>query len=235
MHPSVKTARLSGALYLSTVPIAFYAWSYVPGKLVVRGNAAATAENILSHESFFRFAILLELVGWLIFICLGIALYRLLGDVNRTWALAMLSLALVQGGIGFFNTLNNITAVILFRGADFLAVLEKPQRDALAMLFLRLHGQGNLINEVFWGVWLFPFGWLVFRSRFLPRFLGVWLMLNCFGWLALCVTGLFFPQYSDAAYRYAQPVLFGELATMLWLAIKGAKVQALPPRPAMSG
>src|SRR5215813_3578357 len=197
MHPVKKTARIAGALYLSTVPIAFYAWSYVPGKLVVRGNAGATAENIVSHENLFRFAILLELVGFVVFICVGIALYRLLCDVNRTWALAMLSLALVQAGVGFLNALNNIAAVILFRGADFLAVIDKPQRDALAMFFHRLHGQGFVINEVFWGVWLFPFGWLVFRSGFLPRFLGAWLMLNCFGWLAVCVTGLFLTQYSD--------------------------------------
>ena len=234
MHPIKKAARIAGALYLSTIPIAFYAWSYVPAKLIVRGNAAATAENVMSHESLFRFAILLELAGFVIFIFVGIALYRLLRDVDRTWALVMLSLALVQAGIGFVNALNDIAAVILFRGADFLSVIDKPQRDALAMFFHRLHGQGFVINEVFWGLWLFPFGWLVFRSVFLPRFLGVWLMLNCFGWLAVCVAGLFFPPYSDVAFRYAQPVLFGEMAAMLWLVIKGAKVQALSPEPVVA-
>ena len=93
-----------------------------------------------------------------------------------------------------------------------------------AILFLRLHSQGKFINEIFWGLWLFPFGLLVFRSGFLPRFIGVWLMINCFGYLALSVMALFFPHYYDAAFRWAQPVLFGELAIMLWLLIKGAKV-----------
>jgi hypothetical protein len=234
MHPTVKAARIAGALYVSTVPIAFFAWSYVPGKLIERGNATATAENMLAHETLFRLAILADLVGFVIFICLGFALYRLLRDVNRTWAVVMLGFVLVSGAVGFMNALNNIAALILFRGADFLTVLEKPQRDALAMLFLRLHGQGNVINEIFWGVWLFPFGLLVFRSGFLPRFLGVWLMINCFGWLAVCVTGLFFPPYSDAVYRYAQPVLFGEMIIMLWLLIRGANVAPVPAATSIS-
>ncbi len=92
------------------------------------------------------------------------------------------------------------------------------------MLFIRLHTQGIFIDEMFWGLWLFPFGLLVFRSGFLPRFIGVWLMINCFGYVALSVTSLFFPAYYEAAFRWAHPVLFGELVIMLWLLIKGAKV-----------
>jgi len=126
--------------------------------------------------------------------------------------------------------LNNIAALTLFHGTDFLAVLEKSQREALGYLFIRLHSQGNLINEIFWGLWLFPFGLLVFRSGFLPRFIGVWLMVNCFGWVVLSITALFFPPYYETAFRMAQPVLFGELVIMLWLLIKGAKVPTAPSR-----
>jgi len=232
MHPTKKIAHLAGALYLSTVPIAFFAWSYVPGKLIVRGDGSRTAENILTHETLFRLSILGDLLGFVMFIVLGVALYRLLCDVNRTWAWLMMSFVLVSAAVGFFNGLNNIAAVILFRGADFLVVIDKASRGGLAMLFLRLHGQGHVINEIFWGIWLFPFGLLVFRSGFLPRFLGVWLMINCFGWLAVSIAGLFFPLSVDAVYRYSQPLLFGELATMLWLLIKGAKVEPLPNAPA---
>jgi len=176
----------------------------------------------------FRLAILADLTGAVIFICLGIALYKLLSGVSRTWAGLMVAFVLVSAAVGFLNTLNNIAALTLFHGADFLAVFDKPQRDALAYLFIRLHSQGILINEIFWGVWLFPFGLLVFRSGFLPRFIGVWLMINCFGYVALSVTALFFPDYYEAAFKWAQPVLFGELAIMLWLLIKGAKVPAAP-------
>ena len=225
MHPTDKAARIAGAVYLSMILTAPFSLIYVPGKLIVRGNAAATADNLLTHETMFRLSILGDLVGQVIFICLAIALYRLLNSVNKIWSGTMVAFVLISAAIGFLNTLNNIATLILFQGGDFLAVIDKPQRDALAMLFVRLHSHGHFINEIFWGLWLFPFGLLVFQSGFLPRILGVWLMINCFGWLALSIMALFFPTYYDAAFRMAQPVLFGELAIMLWLLIKGAKVR----------
>lgn len=227
MHPLKKAARIAGAIYLSMVVTGPFSLIYVPNKLIVRGNAVATAANILDHETMFRLSILAELVGQVIFICLAIALYRLLSSVNKIWAALMVAFVLVSAAVGFFNTINDIAALILFRGADFLAVFDKPQRDALGMLFIRLHSQGIFIDEMFWGLWLFPFGLLVFRSGFLPRFIGVWLMINCFGYVALSITALFFPAYYGAAFNWSQPVLFGELAIMLWLLIKGAKVPTL--------
>jgi hypothetical protein len=140
----------------------------------------------------------------------------------------MVALVLVSAAVGFMNVLNNIAALTLFRGTDFLAVLDKPQRDALGMLFIRLHSQGNVINEIFWGLWLLPFGLLVMRSGFLPRILGIWLIINGFAYMILSFTGLLFPQYYNVAFNSAFPFLLGELAIMLWLVIKGAKVQPLP-------
>lgn len=226
MHPTNKAARIAGAVYASMVFTAPFSLIYVPSKLIVRGDATATAANILAHETLFRLSIFAELVGHVIFICLGIALYRLLTNVNRIWALLMVGFVLVSAAVGFLNTLNNVAAVILFRGGEFLSVFDSAQLNALGMLFIRLHSQGIFIDEIFWGVWLFPFGLLVFRSGFLPRFLGLWLMINCFGYVALSVIALFFPSYYNTAFKVLQPVFFGELAIMLWLLIKGAK---LPP------
>src|SRR6266852_2401091 len=226
MHPTNKAARIAGAIYASMVVTAPFSLIYVPSKLIVRDNAAATAENILAHETMFRLSIFGDLIGQVIFICLAIALYRLLSGINKTWAGLMVAFVLVSAAVGFLNTLNNIAALLLFRGGEFLAVFDKAQRDALGMLFTRLHTHGIFIDEIFWGLWLFPFGLLVFRSGFLPRFLGVWLIINCFGYVVLSVTALFFPAYYEAAFRMAQPVLFGELAIMLWLLIRGAKVPA---------
>ena len=228
MHPLKKTARIAGAIYLSMVFTAPFTLLYVPGKLIVRGDAAATANNILAHETMFRFAIIGDLFTHVIFICLGIALYRLLSSVGKTWALLMVVLVSVSAAVGFLDTLNNVAALILFRGADFLSVFDKAQLNALGYLFIRLHGQGISIDEIFWGVWLFPFGLLVFRSGFLPWWIGVWLMINCFGYVFLSVIGFFFPAYNDKAFLYMQPVLFGELAIMLYLLIRGAKVPAPP-------
>lgn len=226
MHPTNKAARVAGALYSSMVITAPFSLIYVPNKLIVRGDATATAANILAHETLFRLSIFADLVGHVIFICLAIALYRLLSNVNSTWALLMVGFVLVSAAVGFLNTLNNIAALILFRGGEFLSVFNTAQRNALGMLFVRLHSQGIFIDEIFWGVWLFPFGLLVFRSGFLPRFIGGWLMVNCLGYVALSVIALFFPAYYNTAFKVLQPVFFGELAIMLWLLIKGAK---LPP------
>lgn len=227
MHPTKRAARIAGAIYLSLVLVAPFAMIYVPGKLVVRGNAGATADNILAHETMWRLSIFGDLIGHVIFICLAVALYQLLSSVNKTWALLMVSFVLVSAAVGFLNALNNIAAIILFRGGEFLDVIDKTQRDALAMLFIRLHNQGEFISEIFWGVWLFPFGLLVYRSGFLPRILGTWLIIACFAWIALSITAQFFPQNYQTAFAWLQPAFFAEMAIMLWLLIRGAKVPAL--------
>jgi hypothetical protein len=123
--------------------------------------------------------------------------------------------------------LNDAAALILVRGADFLSVFEKPQRDALAMLFLRLHSQEIVVAEILWGLWLFPLAALVYRSGFLPRFLSVLLILNGFAYLAESLTGLLLPQYADTVSTFAFPALLGEVALMLWLVIKGANPKPL--------
>jgi hypothetical protein len=227
-----KSARIAGAIYLSMVITGPFSLIYVPGKLIVRGNATATAANVLSHDTIFRLAIVAGLFGQVIFICLAIALYRLLSDVSKNWARLMVGFVLVSAAVGFVDELNNLGARILFRGGEFLSVFDKTQLDALGMLFIRLHGQGILIAEIFWGLWLFPFGLLVFRSGFLPRFIGVWLMINCFGYVLLSMASLFFPGYSDKLFIWLQPVLLGELAIMLYLLIKGARVTTISPQPA---
>jgi len=221
MHPLKKAARVAGAWYLSMVITGPFSLLYVPSKLIVRGNAPATAANVLAHDTMFQFGIVAGLFGQVLFICLAVALYRLLGDVNKTWARLMFGFVLVAAAVGFVTELNNVGARILFRGGQFLSVFDKAQLDALGMLFIRLHGQGNMIAEIFW-----------FRSGFLPRWIGVWLMINCFGYLILFITAFFFPDYNDKVFLWLQPVLFGELAIMLYLLIKGAKVPVRSPQPA---
>jgi hypothetical protein len=233
MHPAKKIAHIAGGVYLSTLPLALYFWSYIPGKLIVRGNANATADNILAHETLFRFSIWGDLFAYVVVICLAFLLYGLLCRVGKIWALAMVGFALLSGAVGFFGALPNIAAVILFRGNDFLSVFDKPQRDALAMFFLRLHGQGELTNEVFSGLWLLPMGWLVFRSGFLPRFLGIWLIIAGFGWLTLSVIALVFPAYYDRAFTVIQPIVLGEIAFALWLLFRGVNTRRLSPEDAL--
>lgn len=220
-----RDARVAGLLYLTllTAPLRLL---YIPSKLFVTGNATATANNIAAHQTLFRLGIVCDLFTATMSIFLTLALYRLFKRVDEglAWLVVILG-SLMVAPIYFLNTINDAAALLLVRGVDFLSVFEKPQRDALAMMFLRLHGHGILVNEVFWGLWLLPFGLLVYRSRFLPRILGVWLVLNCFAYLATSLTGILWPHYEATVSNWLFPVMFGELAIMLWLIIMGAKEQ----------
>jgi uncharacterized protein DUF4386 len=221
--------RFAGLLYVLTSIVGFFAMGYVPGKLMVYGNTSATVDNVAAHEMLFRFGIAGQLISQAAFIFVALALYKLLAGVDRRQASLMVILIVVSVPIAFVNELNSLAALALVRGADFLSVVEKPQRDAFAMLFLNLHGRGLVVAELFWGLWLFPLGLLVYRSRFLPRFLGVWLGLAGAAWVILSLVSVMLPQYQSEVYTYTQPAVFGEIAFMLWLSIKGAKPPALAP------
>jgi hypothetical protein len=227
MSSTMNPGRFAGLLYVLVSIAGFFAMGYVPGKVIVHGDAAATASNIAANETLFRLGIAGELIGQAGFIFVALALYDLLKGVNRRQASLMMTLIVVSIPIAFLNELNSIAALVLVRGADSLSRFEKPQREALAMLFLHLHFHGLLVDEVFWGLWLFPLALLVYRSRFLPRFLGVWLALAGFAWVVLSLTGVLWPPYYDKVFTFTQPAVFGEIAFMLWLVIKGARPLAL--------
>lgn len=226
MRSTKNPGRFAGLLYVLTSIMGFFAMGYVPSKLMVHGNAAATASNIAASEMLFRLGIAGELIGQAAFIFVALALYDLLKGVSRRHASLMVILIVVSIPIALVNELNSIAALVLVRGAEFLAVFEKPQRDALAMLFLNLHHHGFVVAEIFWGLWLFPLGLLVYRSRFLPRFLGVWLAFAGIAWVILSLTGILLPQYQNKVDTYSQPAFIGEIVFMLWLAIKGAQPPA---------
>jgi uncharacterized protein DUF4386 len=228
MTSAKNPGRFAGALYVLMSVVGFFAIGYVPAKLIVHGNAAATIHNIAAHETLFRLGIAAQLIGHAGFIFVSLALYDLLKSVNRRQASLMVVLIVLAVPIAFLNEVNSFAALLLIRGADFLTAFDQPQREALAMLFVNLHGRGLVTAELFWGLWLFPLGALVYRSRFLPRFLGVWLVLAGIAWVALSLTGILAPQYQTQLNRYAQPAFFGEIAFMFWLLIKGANPPAAP-------
>lgn len=218
--------RVAGVLYLLLVIFAPLRLLYIPSTLIVRGDAAATANNIANHELLFRLGIASELLCGVILIFLVLALYRLFKGVNQYHAVLMVIVGgVLPAAIDFLNGLNDAAALMLVRGADFLTVIEQPQREALAMLFLRLHHHEVVAAEILWGLWLFPLGILAYRSRFVPRFIGVWLIINGFAYLAISLTGLLLPQYENTVSNIAFPALLAEIAIMLWLLIKGADPQ----------
>ena len=225
-----KNARVAGLLYILASVVGFLRLGYIPKTLFVRGDAAATANNIASHEFLFRLGFASELLGGLLWLFVPLALYRLLKGVDQGLAIMMVILgSLMPVPLFFANIVNDAAALLFARGSDFLSTIDRPQREAFTRLFLSLHHQLDLANMIFWGLWLLPFGLLVYRSRFLPRILGVWLIAGCFAWVALSFAGLLFPQYEDTAYTITQPVALGEVALMLWLVIMGANEKRIAP------
>jgi hypothetical protein len=219
--------RVAGLWYLLLTALGPLRLVYIPTKLLVEGNAAATVNNIAAHERLFRFGIVADLAGGVVLIFLVMAFYRLFKGVDQNLA----ALVVIFGGVMpallyFVGVACDLATLMVMRGGDFLSAFDKPQRDALATLFLNLRDQQNTAASMLWGVWLFPLAVLVYRSRFLPRFLGVWLAINGFAYVMLSLTGVLWPQYQDKVFNYSQPALFGEIALMLWLLIRGARPPA---------
>jgi hypothetical protein len=225
-----KNARAAGFLYILASAIGVVRLLYIPSALIVSGNASATADNLVAHESLFRLGIVCYLVGGAVWLFVPLALYRLLKGVDQTLAVLMVILgSLMQVPTYFFNTVTDVAALMFASGADFLAVFDKPQREAFALLSLKLHHQLDLANMMFAGLWLLPFGLLVYRSRFLPRVLGIWLIAACFPYVALSISGFLVPGSEDKIFTLGQPLMWGELATMLWLVIIGAREPRMAP------
>jgi uncharacterized protein DUF4386 len=221
-----KNARVAGILYLLIGVIAPIGLLYVPGQLIVLGDAAATADRLRASEWLLRLGIASELFHQVIGIFLVLALYRLFKPVNEYLASLVVILGMLLSlPIVFVNVLNEIAALILVGGAKFLSVFDQPQRDALAYLFIRLHGQGIQVAAIFWGLWLFPFGMLVMRSRFIPRTLGVLLMVAGCAYVASSFTTLLLPRYANGVNQVAGLLEVGELPIIFWLLIWGAKEQ----------
>jgi len=223
--------RVAGLWYLLLILIGPVTLIYIPNKIFVAGNAAATAGNIAAHERLFRFGIESNLAAGVVTVMLTMAFYRLFAGVDRQLAALVVILGGVMPGLLFFTGAvfdqGALTAALTHApGGDFLNVFDPAQRAALAMLFMKLRSAQDTAAELLWGVWLFPLATLVVRSRFLPRFLGWWLALDGVAYTVLSVIGVMWPQYHGTFFKYAQPAFFAEVALMLWLVIRGA--QPLP-------
>lgn len=228
MHPLDKTARVAGFFYLLVVITGFFTIMYAPGKLFVGEDATAVASNILAHQSLFRVNIVISVFSELCFIATVLALYRLLQGAGPQLAGAMVLLVLLGAPLAFAGIANELATLTFLRGGDFLAAFDKPQRDALAIMLIHLNGQADIVSQIFWGLWLLPFGLLVYRSGFLPRFLGVWLVVNGLAYVVLSGTELFLPEILKTVSRIVFPILLGEVAFTLWLLIAGVRAPAPP-------
>jgi hypothetical protein len=219
-----RKARIAGAVYVSASVIGIIRLLIIPKMLIVEKDAAATANNIAAHESFFRLGIFTELIAATLFIFVTLALYRLLKDVGHGLAVVMVILgSLMVVPLFFANSVNDAGTLMFARGAEFLSVFDKSQREAMMMMFVSLHDHLIWANAFFWGLWLFPLAALVYKSGFLPRLLGIWLFIAGVAWLAFSFTRIVTPQYEWMIDKIFNPASFGEIVFMFWLLIRGAK------------
>jgi predicted transporter len=215
-------ARRAGALYFLFSIMAIVGEFAFPA-FTVPGDATATARNITAGELTYRIGILTGLATHILFLFVVLSLYHLLKDVDRGQARLMVIFVSTGVAVALASLLSRLAPLILLSGDGYLSAFTKPQLDALALGCLRLHGSGITVATVFWGLWLFPFGILVIRSGFLPRVLGILLMIAGFAYLASSVTSLVLPAYRHAVSQVMMPLYFGEVPIIFWLVLKGAR------------
>ena len=220
-----KQSRIAAALYFLNGLPAPFALLYVPSVLIVRGNAAATANNVRDSETLLRFGMAGELFSATLVIFAVLAFYTLFEAVSAKHARAMLVLMLIATPISYLNVLNDLAEITFARGPEFLSSFAQPQRDAFVLFFLRLHNQGLALAQIFWGLWLFPFGVAVIRSGFIPRFVGIAVMIAGFGYVISSSVSLFLPASAQGIGQLAMILGVGELA-FFWLLIWGARAPA---------
>jgi len=222
-----RTAREAGLIYLAAAILAMIGYFYLRPRFIVRGDAAATAQNILAHEQLYRTGILMDVVGQVLFLLTLLALYRLFRDVDRTQARVMAALLGVGIAAQFAGFTLNAAPLVFLSGAEYLSAFDRPQLEALAYASLGVAGkQGELLTSI-WGLWLFPFAVLTIKSGFLPKFLGVLLILSGVAYVVSCVTTIVFPALMETVSKIAFPLYFGEFLVVLWLAFVGAKPRAV--------
>ena len=228
MNTNKKTARIAGSLYFIYILTHTFADVLGRSQIIVYGDAAATAQNILAATWQFRIGFISDLLAALLFFLAAWALYALLKPVNSNIALLFLLLNLSGVIIQCLSDLFLVASQLLLRGDAYLNVFPVEQLQAAAMFFLYLYKNGFMIAQLFYGAWLFPLGYLVFKSNFIPRILGILLMVHCAFWLMTFLQYFLFPSFEAIIYISYPLGFVAEFGLSLWLMIKGVK----NPKPA---
>ncbi|HRE65763.1 MAG TPA: DUF4386 domain-containing protein [Cyclobacteriaceae bacterium] len=217
-----KTARLAGLLFFLWIISGFYDMFFVSPKIFVSGDPVASAQNILKYEFLFRTSIFSGLITSTLWVLLVWVFYDLFRTVNERYAKLLMAFVVVQIPVAFVKAGLSIAAILTLKGG-ILKSFELAQRQDLAMAFLKINDYTVLALELFWGLWLFPLAILIYQSVFIPRFLGIWLIINGIVYVLLSFTSIVLPEYKDLIFTFGMPAMFGELALMLWLLIKGVR------------
>ncbi|WP_034060110.1 DUF4386 domain-containing protein [Lacinutrix jangbogonensis] len=225
MNSKKKNARIAGILYLIIAITGGFGIMYAPSIIVSR-DATATASNLINSEFIYSLSIISNLISQALTIFLVLTLSRLFKDINLKLTKYMVTFVLVGVPISFLNILNLVAAQMFVGGAEFLEVFETSQLNSLALVFLNLYEFGIAVVGIFWGLWLFPFGMLIIKSKFIPKIIGIFLTIGCFAYLIDSFSSILFPEYKESISAIIMiPLAIGEFSTILWLLIKGVKAE----------
>ena len=230
MNSTKKTARLAGLLWLLAAVTGGFGLSYIRSKVIVPEDAAATVANIMASEFLYRAAIVGTLFSQIFMFFFGLTLFRLFKGVHEGLATVFLISIMMTVGIAVVNTLNHFEALLILSQADYLKVFNPEQLKAMAMTSVRLaNSSGQGLLEIFWAPYYFSFGLLTIRSKFLPKVLGILLMLMGVGFATNILEKFLIPQFHPVMFtRLAMSLgALGGIPTILWLLIKGGKVEPL--------
>lgn len=224
--PFKSAARVAGVLYLAYI-VAFAGSSFLQNKVIAWSDAAATARAITSSPGIFRLGVMLEMVATLLFLLTAWALYVVFSRIDSHLALLFLLLNAVGVVIECVSALVHFGAIVFCNGTDYLTSFNSDQLHELALLWLKVSASGNMVTVLFYGAWLFPLGYVVIKSRLLPKVFGILLLIDGAS-LAVCFFQLWcFPGYERWTYPLFPVMFVAECGFGIWLVIKGIKEPAL--------
>ena len=214
MNSLNKNGRISGLFYLLVAVFASFA-------MIVRSNIIGSDPALaIENEMLFRLAILSDLLGQVFHVLLIISLFYLFKHINKYCAVLMSILALIPVPIAMLNQLNQYASLLIVSNTDPLNAFSTDQLQSLAMLFQNLFNKGVLIAQIFWGLWLFPLGFLTYKTGNVPKVIAILLFISGSGYLVDSIGKLLFPNY---ILTIASFTFIGELVFTFWLLIKGIK------------
>jgi len=220
---SIKTtARIAGLLYLLQIPLGVFGILYVPKVLMVPGNMDATASNILANEFLFRLGIVSSILCALVTVATAVYIYKVLRYVNENYAKWILLFTLIAAPISMLNELNSVAVLLLLNGREFTTIFNPGQLHSLVSVFLDLHKYGHQIAGIFFGLWLLPMGYLVYKSTYIPKIIGVFLIITSMGYLIDFTTFFLYPDFAITISEYTW---LGEVMMVLWLLIIGVNLR----------
>ena len=230
---SPKTlARIAGLLYLGTsVPFVFAV--QVRSRIIEPGDATDTVHNIRASATLFRVALVADLVSWAGFLVTALALYLLLKHANQVAALAMVAFVAVMVAVGYSNTVNQYSALTIATSAEYANALGRAGTNAMVLIFTDVQGNGLDINELFFGLWLLPLSYLVIKSQYFPRVIGVFLIIAGLSWIAQFLVILLAPSLKGVISLLGVGS-DGELVFIGWLLVRGARGRKPAPAVASS-